>query len=139
MSAGETHLVALASAARGIGAMANRLPSASVPATKLEQISCRMRRFCHAGDDMRRLSTVRTYNGLLPSKFSNGPKGVSGSGFRDRMSPPYSFIVACGTELGRSVRCFGQWIERTALCYISASARELRGSRGDNPVRPSCL
>ena len=78
MSAGATHLVALASAARGIGAMANRLPSASVPATKLEQLSCRMRRFCHAGDDMRRLSTVRTYNGLLPSKFSNGPKGASG-------------------------------------------------------------
>ena len=30
---------------------------------------------------MRRLSTVRTYNGLLPSKFSNGPKGVSGARF----------------------------------------------------------
>jgi hypothetical protein len=27
---------------------------------------------------MRRLPTVRTYNGLLPSKFSNGPKGASG-------------------------------------------------------------
>ena len=27
------------------------------------------------------LSTVRTYNGLLPSKFSNGPKGVSGARF----------------------------------------------------------
>ena len=75
MSAGATHLVALASAARGIGAMANRLPSASAPATKLEQISCRMRKFCHAGDDMRRLPTVRTYNGLRPSKVQQWTEG----------------------------------------------------------------
>ena len=27
----------------------------------------------------------------------------------------------------------------TLLYYISASARELRGSRGDNPARPGCL
>ena len=52
-----------------------RLPSASAPATKLEQISCRMRKFCHAGDDIRRLPTVRTYNGLRPSKVQQWTEG----------------------------------------------------------------
>ena len=41
-SAGETQCDTLASAATAIGVTANRLPSASAPVTKTEQILCRM-------------------------------------------------------------------------------------------------
>ena len=42
-SAGATQCDTLASAATAIGAIANKLPSASAPVTKTEQIPCRMR------------------------------------------------------------------------------------------------
>src|SRR4051812_19345977 len=78
MSAGATHLVALASAARGIGAMANRLPSASAPATKLEQSSCRMRKFATPGMTYADCPRFAPITDSGHQKFSNGPKGASG-------------------------------------------------------------
>jgi hypothetical protein len=41
-SAGATQCATLASAATALGAIANRLPSANAPTTKIEQIPCRM-------------------------------------------------------------------------------------------------
>src|SRR5215831_17659889 len=73
-SVGATQRGALASAATGVGATANKPPSANAPATKAEQIPCRMRRLCHSGMNMRRTATVRIYNGLPLPKFSGANK-----------------------------------------------------------------
>src|SRR5512132_2773992 len=68
-SAGATQCDALDSAATAIGAIANRLTSASAPAKPSKShVACRL---CHTNRDMRRARTIRIYNGLLPSKFTD--------------------------------------------------------------------
>src|SRR4051812_22027879 len=69
-SAGETQSDTLASAAKAIGVTANKLPSASAPVTKTEQILCRML----GSATPIGAATIRIYNELLPSKFTGDLK-----------------------------------------------------------------
>ena len=65
-SAGATQSDTLGSAATAIGAMANRVPSASAPVTKTEQMLCRILRSATPIG----AATSRIYNELRPSKFT---------------------------------------------------------------------
>lgn len=93
-SAGATQWDTLASAATAIGAIANRLPSASAPVTKTEQILCRMRGSATPIGTYAERPVFRIYNGLLPSKFTSDLKaGMASAGMvkgTSQMSLAYS-------------------------------------------------
>ena len=93
-SAGATQWDTLASAATAIGAIANRLPSASAPVTKTAQIVCRMRGSATPIGTYTERPLFRIYNGLLPSKFTSDLKaGMASAGMvkgTSQMSLAYS-------------------------------------------------